>query len=236
MSVSVFLISNELAQTWAQRWVYALHVRWPAVSLTTLTDAFSSALMDDGRGLIQRPADALADTLPLELPAIKRWAKAQVAFLKDQGVSMPLAHVHGAWAAALGASGWGGVPGQINVLNAARAEARVRLGPSARQAREQELTQSAIDWALSIIEDMHEFTQGDASALTDMAIDTAEKMLCKEDEDASWFDADAIEQAIQREFDALNAEEDDDVGEDEDAEDAEETFEPPSMGVLTLRL
>lgn len=318
MSVSQVLASADLIVRWSSLWANALLRDFPAIrSERQMTQIYTAYVKAFGMSQIgevrERPATSRADTAPLSLPMVKDWAKAQHKALRAAKFPFTLNLVQEAWAVTLGASGWKGVPGQIQVINDARSQhrnrwgaiksrapvdkgdfilvdqktlaevdrvrwqpklglwfvtwhaldlngqalpaddARVEEGPFAeiervaepdfpldpangplhqvltflaprndRDGRRLDLTMSAIDWALSIVEEMFEFTGGDAAALADMAVTATLDTLGDEHDDEDSFDHEALEKAIQTEFDALEAEQDENRDDEEHEEDDEE--------------
>lgn len=318
MSVSNVLVSGDLVIRWSSLWAGTLLRDFPQLKsdrqMLKIWKAYVKAFgMKEVEEITSRALTSRADTAPLSLPMVKDWAKAQHKALRAAKFPFTLNLVQEAWASALGASGWKGVPGQIQVLNDARAqhrnrwgaikgrapvnkedfilvdqktlawvdsvvwkpklgrwfvtwdtfdmegnllphdEARVEEGPFTEiervaepqfpldpangplhqrltylaprndlEGRRLDLTMSAIDWALSIVEEMFEFTGGDASALADMAVTATLDTLGDEHDDEDSFDHEALEKAIQTEFDALEAEQDEDRDDEVHEEDDEE--------------
>lgn len=66
--------------------------------------------------------------------------------------------------------------------------------------RKQDLTESAIDYALSLGEEQWKMSGHDAYALAEVAIQATVDALCQSDEDESYFDHEAIENAIKADF------------------------------------
>lgn len=319
MSVSPVLVSTDQLLRWARLWVNTLLRDAPEIhsdcQMTQIWHAYIQAFgMKEMAEIQARPETVRADTAPLSLAMLKDWTKAQHKALRAVPFPFSLTQVQEAWAAALGASGWKGVPGRLATLNVEREAQRNRWGAISDRApvvvgdfvlvnrttlgqvssvawapavgrwflswdtvnldgrlserylaedyqeeeeqgpyteiervaeptfpldpaggplyqrldflaprndlegRRTELTASAIDWALSIAEEMFEFTQGDAGALADLAINATLDSLGTEDDDEDSFDIDKLEAAIQAAFDTIEANAD---AEDEDDGDEE---------------
>jgi hypothetical protein len=315
MTVSTVLVSTDQLLRWSHPWVGSLLRQAPVPhsdrQKTLIEQAYLQAFgVKEGAVIESRPGTARADTAPLSLAMLKDWAKNQHKALRAAQLPFSLTAVQEAWATALGASGWKGVPGRLHTLNAEREQRRNRWGAIPDRApvvegdfilvnrttlaqvssvtwaptigrwflswdlvnldgrlseryqapdydkkegqgpyteiervaervaepdfpldlskgplhqvldflaplndiegRKADLTASAIDWAMSIAEEMFEFTHGDAGAVADMAINATLDSLGNEDDDEGCFDDEQLEAAIQAAFDGIEAEQDDD--------------------------